>query len=156
MRHFTKTHNDLRWLFPVAKTKKEAEEKFNDVEEQAKYLARNAGVEEKDKDLAIDCFMKGYSHALQLESDAIISKYVGNIYKNLLKLKKNYLDDEKEQQRWFQLYKFDTLIKALAFNRPLTEHEEKCRKYLVNLLKNSGFNVDGPIEERKKLYQDIK
>ena len=26
MRHFTKTHNDLKWLFPIAKTKKEAEQ----------------------------------------------------------------------------------------------------------------------------------
>lgn len=156
MRRFTKTHNDLKWLFPVAKTKKEAEEKFEDVEEQAKYLAENAGIDEKDKDLAIDCFMKGYSQALQLEFDAVISKYVGNIYKNLLKLKKNYLDNEKEQKKWFQLYKFEELIKYLAYNRPESEHMEKCRKYLVNLLKKSGFNVDGPIEERKKLYRDIK
>mgnify|MGYP003369062747 CR=1 FL=1 len=156
MRRFTKTHNDLKWLFPVAKTKKEAEEKFEDVEEQAKYLAENAGIDEKDKDLAIDCFMKGYSQALQLEFDAVISKYVGNIYKNLLKLKKNYLDNEKEQKKWFQLYKFEELIKYLAYNRPESEHMEKCRKYLVDLLKNSGFNVDGPIEERKKLYRDIK
>ena len=74
MRHFTKTHNDLKWLFPVAETDKEAEEKFEDVEEQAKYLADMAGVDEKDKDLAIDCFMKGYSQALQLEFDSIISK----------------------------------------------------------------------------------
>jgi hypothetical protein len=152
MRHFTKTHNDLKWLFPVAETEKEAEEKFEDVEEQAKYLAEMAGVDEKDKDLAIDCFMKGYSQALHLEFDSIIRKYIGNIYKNLLQLKDNYLDDEVEQKRWFQLYKFDDLIKNLAYNHPLTEHQEKCRKYLVELLKNSGFNVDGPIEERKKLY----
>lgn len=156
MRRFTKTHNDLKWLFPVAKTKKEALEKFNDVEEQAKYLAEAARVDEKDRDLAIDCFMKGYSQALRLEFDAIISKYVGNIYKNLLKLKKNYLDDEKQQKRWLQLVKFEELIKYLAYGRPESEHMEKCRKYLVDLLKNSGFNVDGPIEERKKLYRDIK
>lgn len=152
MRHFTKTHNDLKWLFPVAQTKKEAEEKFNDVEEQAKYLAEQAGIEEKDKDLAIDCFMKGYSQALHLESEALIDKYIGNIYKNLLKLKKNYLDDEKEQERWFRFFKFDDLIKALAFNRPLTDHQEKCRKYLITLLEKSAFNVDGPIEERIKIY----
>ena len=152
MRHFTKTHNDLKWLFPVAETEKDAEEKFEDVEEQAKYLAEMAGVDEKDKDLAIDCFMKGYSQALHLEFDAILSKYIGNIYKNLLQLKDNYLDDEEEQKRWFQLYKFDDLIKNLAYNHPLTEHQEQRRKYLVELLKNSGFNIDGPIEERKKLY----
>ena len=152
MRNFTKTHNDLKWLFPVAETDKEAEEKFEDVEKQAKYLAEMAGVDEKDKDLAIDCFMKGYSYALQLESDRIIRKYIGNIYKNLLQLKDNYLDDEEEQKRWFQLYKFDDLIKNLAYNHPLTDSKEKCRKYLVELLKNSGFNVDSPMEERQKLY----
>ena len=139
MRHFTKTHNDLKWLFPVAETDKEAEEKFEDVEEQAKYLAEMAGVDEKDKDLAIDCFMKGYSQALHLEFDAILSKYIGNIYKNLLQLKDNYLDDEEEQKRWFQLYKFDDLIKNLAYNHPLTEHQEKRRKYLVELLKTPAL-----------------
>ena len=36
MRYFTKTHNDLKWLFPIAKTKKEAAEVFNYVEENAK------------------------------------------------------------------------------------------------------------------------
>lgn len=152
MRNFTKTHNDLKWLFPVAETDKEAEEKFEDVEEQAKYLAEMAGVDEKDKDLAIDCFMKGYSQALHLEFDSIVSKYIGNIYKNLLQLKDNYLDDEEEQKRWFQLYKFDDLIKNLAYNHPLTEQQEKRRLYLVELLKNSGFNIDGPIDERMKLY----
>ena len=39
MRHFTKTHNDLKWLFPIAKTKKEAEKVFESAENQAKYLA---------------------------------------------------------------------------------------------------------------------
>ena len=151
-RKFTKTHNDLKWLFPVAETDKEAEQKFEEVEDQAKYLADMAGVEEKDKDLAIDCFMKGYSQALHLEFGTIVDRYVGNIYKNLLKLKKNYLDDEKEQQRWFRYFKFDDLIKALAFNRPLTDHQEKCRKYLIKLLEKSAFNVDGPMEERKKIY----
>ena len=38
MRHFTKTHNDLKWLFPVAETDKEAEEKFEDVEDRLKQL----------------------------------------------------------------------------------------------------------------------
>lgn len=151
-RSFTKTHNDLKWLFPVAETDKEAEEKFDDVENQAKYLAETAGINEKDKDLAIDCFMKGYSQALHLEFDAILSKYIGNIYKNLLQLKDNFLDDDNERKRWFQLYKFEELIKYLAYDRPKTEYMEKCREYLIELLKNSGFNFDGPIEERKKLY----
>ena len=53
-----------------------------------------AGVEEKDKDLAIDCFMKGYSQALHLEFDSIIRKYIGNIYKNLLQLKDNEFKSE--------------------------------------------------------------
>ena len=33
MRHFTRTHNDLKWLFPIAKTKAEANEVFSYVEE---------------------------------------------------------------------------------------------------------------------------
>ena len=48
MRNFTRTHNDLRWLFPIAKTKAQALEIFKNAEEQAKYLADSAGVEEKD------------------------------------------------------------------------------------------------------------
>ena len=50
MRKFTKTHNDLKWLFPIAKTKKEAAEIFKSAEEQAKYLADMAGGVEKDSD----------------------------------------------------------------------------------------------------------
>lgn len=36
MRHFTKTHNDLKWMFPIAETKKQAEEIFKSAEEQLK------------------------------------------------------------------------------------------------------------------------
>lgn len=152
MRHFTKTHNELTWLFPIAKTKKEADEKFDEVEEQAKYLADMAGVEEKDKDLAIDCFMKGYSQALQLEIPRVVQKYIYNIYKNLLELSSNYLDDEKEREKWFRFHKFEDLIKHLAYQPADTDRMKKYRDYLVEILEKSGFNYDGPREERAKLY----
>lgn len=152
MRHFTKTHNDLKWLFPIANTKKEAEEKFDDVEEQAKYLAELAGVEEKDRDLAIDCFMKGYSQALQLEISSVVKKHIYNIYKNLLELSSNYLDDEKEKEKWFRFHKFEDLIKHLAYEPADTDRMKKYRDYLVEILEKSGFNYDGPREERAKLY----
>ena len=67
-RKFTKTHNDLKWLFPIADTDKEAEKIFDSAEAQAKDLLSLAGVKKKDEDLAIDCFMKGYSNALQMET----------------------------------------------------------------------------------------
>lgn len=70
MRNFTKTHNDLKWLFPIAKTKKEAEEVFNYVEELANNFADLADVKDGDRDLAIDCFMKGYSYCMQQVADA--------------------------------------------------------------------------------------
>ena len=151
-RKFTKTHNDLKWLFPIAKTDKEAEEKFEDVEEQAKYLAEMASVEKKNKDLAIDCFMKGYSQALQLEIPRVIEKYIGNIYKNLLELTGNYLDDENERQKWFRFHKFEDLIKHLAYEPADTDRMKKYRDHLVEILEKSGFNYDGPREERAKLY----
>ena len=60
MRHFTRTHNDLKWLFPIAKTKAEANEVFSYVEENAKHLADSAGITDNDqRDLAIDAFMRG-------------------------------------------------------------------------------------------------
>lgn len=151
-RKFTKTHNDLKWLFPIVETDKEAEQKFKDVEDQAKYLAEMAGVEEKDKDLAIDCFMKGYSQALQFEMPRVIKKYIDNIYKNLLELSSNYLDDEKEQEKWFRFHKFEDLIKHLAYEPADTDRMKKYRDYLVEILEKSGFNYDGPREERAKLY----
>ena len=50
MRHFTKTHNDLKWLFPVAETEKEAEKIFDSAETQAKDLLSLAGVKKNDED----------------------------------------------------------------------------------------------------------
>ena len=151
MRKFTKTHNELKWLFPICKTDKEAEEKFDEVEELGKYIASHTSIDEKDQDLALDCFMKGYSEALQMESQALVERYIDNIYKNLLNLTDNYLDDEKERERWFKFHHFEELIKELAYNRP-DNNTKKRSEYLVKLLENSGFNADGPIEERKKMY----
>jgi hypothetical protein len=76
MRKFTKTHNNLKWIFPIAKNKKEAEDIFNYVEENAKILSEHACISDKNKDLAIDCFMKGYSVALQLEAGNLIKKRI--------------------------------------------------------------------------------
>ena len=53
MRHFTRTHNDLKWLFPIAKTKAEANEVFSYVEENAKNLVDSAGITDNDIDYPI-------------------------------------------------------------------------------------------------------
>lgn len=47
MRKFTKTHNDLKWLFPIAKTQKEASKVFDYVEENAQELCHAANIPEK-------------------------------------------------------------------------------------------------------------
>lgn len=80
MRHFTKSHNDLKWLFPIAKTKKEASKIFDYVEKSAKDRCDAAAIPEKDKDLAIDAYMKGYSDALQLEIPQMRNKLFQTIY----------------------------------------------------------------------------
>lgn len=151
MRKFTKTHNDLKWLFPVAKTKKEAEEVFENVEEQAKYLADTAGVNDADKDLAIDCFMKGYSYCMQLEIHREVEKAIKRLYLNLFNIKKEYSKDKnpKEWEKYFRFYKLEDLFRHLAWD---SKDEEAKRKYLVSLLEKSAFdNVEGSIEERMKL-----
>ena len=152
MRKFTKTHNDLKWLFPVAKTKKDAEKVFNYVEEHAKDLADIAGVKDEDKDLAIDCFMKGYSYCMQLEVHREVEKAINRIYRNLFKIKKNYGKDDNptEWKKYFRFHGLEELFRHLAWDS--TEEETK-RKYLVKLLENTGFDRDeGPIKELMKLY----
>ncbi len=151
MRKFTKTHNDLKWLFPIAKTKKEAEEVFNYVEEQAKGLADIAGVNDADKDLAIDCFMKGYSYCMQLEVHREVEKAIKRIYLNLFNIKKEYSKDKNpnEWKKYFRFYKLEDLFRHLAWD---SKDEEAKRKYLVGLLEKSAFdNDEGSIEERMKI-----
>ena len=152
MRHFTKTHNDLKWLFPVAETDKEAEKIFESDEEQAKSLLSLAGVKKKDEDLAIDCFMKGYSNALQMETSRYVEKRIETIFKNIFDIKGGSYSEcsEKNQEKWMRFLRFETMLKRLAYRKD--KQDEKARKALAKLLENSGFDRNGPIEERLKLF----
>jgi len=149
MRHFTKTHNDLKWLFPIAKTKKEAEKVFESAESQAKDLADLAGVKEEDKDLAIDCFMKGYSQALQMEVHQAIEKAVENIYCNIFKVKFEHGNDKKCES-YFRFYKIYDLFRRLAFGP--NKDVEKARKYFVKLIEKTGFDRKSDIVEQMKTW----
>ena len=151
MRHFTKTHNDLKWLFPVADTEKEAEEIFESAEEQAKSLLSLAGVKKKDEDLAIDCFMKGYSNALQMETCRYVEKRIETIFKNIFDIEGGYYTEctKENQEKWMCFLRFETMLKRLAYRKD--KQDEKARKALAKLLENSGFDRNGPIEERLKI-----
>lgn len=148
MRHFTKTHNDLKWLFPIAKTKKQAEAVFKSAEEQAKYLAEMAGVEEKDRDLAIDCFMKGYSQALQMEMSRYLDKKIKDIYCNIFNVKCN-LENEKEWQKYFRFSKFYDMLKEAAWE---PRNMKKGIKYFRKMMEGTGFDHDAPIKEQLKVW----
>ncbi len=151
MRHFTKTHNELKWLFPVADTEKEAEEIFESAEEQAKSLLSLAGVKKKDEDLAIDCFMKGYSNALQMETCRYVEKRIETIFKNIFDIEGGYYTEctEENRKKWLRFIHFETLLKRLAYRKD--KQDENARKALAKMLENSGFDSDGPIEERLKI-----
>ena len=151
MRHFTKTHNDLKWLFPVADTEKEAEEIFESAEEQAKSLLSLAGVKKEDKDLAIDCFMKGYSNALQMETRQYVDKRIETIFKNIFDIEGGYYSEctEENRKKWLRFLRFETMLKRLAYRKD--KQDENARKALAKMLENSGFDSDGPIEERLKI-----
>lgn len=148
MRHFTKTHNDLKWLFPIAKTKKEAAEVFKSAEEQAKYLAEMAGVEEKDRDLAIDCFMKGYSQALQMEMSRYLEKKVRDIYCNIFGVKRD-LDHEEEWKKYFRFHKFEDLLKNAMWD---PSRIKKPAAYIRQMMEGSGFDMEAPIKEQLKVW----
>lgn len=151
MRHFTKTHNELKWLFPVADTEKEAEEIFDSAEEQAKSLLSLAGVKKKDEDLAIDCFMKGYSNALQMETCQYVEKRIETIFKNIFDIEGGYYTEctEENRKKWLRFIRFETMLKRLAYRKD--PQYEKARKALAEMLENSGFDSDGPIEEQLKI-----
>lgn len=150
-RKFTKTHNDLKWLFPIADTDKEAEKIFESAEAQAKDLLSLAGVNKKDEDLAIDCFMKGYSNALQMETCRYVEKRIETIFKNIFDIEGGYYSEctEENRQKWLRFLRFETMLKRLAYRKD--KQDEKARKALAKLLENSGFDSDGPVEERLKL-----
>lgn len=150
-RKFTKTHNDLKWLFPVADTNEEAEKVFESAEEQAKSLLSLAGVKKKDEDLAVDCFMKGYSNALQMEMSRYVEKRIETIFKNIFDIEGNNYTDctEENRQKWLRFIRFELLLKRSAYHKD--ERDEKALKALAKLLENTGFDGDGPVEERLKL-----
>lgn len=147
MRRFTKTHNDLKWLFPIAKTKKEAAEVFKNVEDQAKYLAETAGVEEKDRDLAIDCFMKGYSQALQMEMSRYLDKKIKDIYCALFNVKCD-LEHEEEWKKYFRFHRFEDMLKDAMWD---AKRVKKPAAYLRKMLEGSGFDHEAPIKEQLKI-----
>lgn len=150
-RKFTKTHNDLKWLFPVADTDEEAEKIFNSAEEQAKSLLSLAGVKKKDEDLAIDCFMKGYSNALQMETTRYVEKRIETIFKNIFDIEGGYYSEctEENREKWMRFLRFETMLKRLAYRKD--KQDEKARKALAKLLENTGFDRNGPIEEQLKI-----
>lgn len=151
MRHFTKTHNDLKWLFPVADTEKEAEKIFESAETQAKDLLSLAGVKKEDEDLAVDCFMKGYSNALQMETQQYVEKRIETIFKNIFDIEGGHYTEctKKNKEKWLRFLRFETMLKRLAYRKD--KQDEKARKALAKMLENSGFDSDGPIEERLKI-----
>lgn len=155
MRKFTKTHNDLKWLFPIAKTKQEAEKVFNYVEEQAKDLADIAGVNEADKDLAIDCFMKGYSYCMQLEIHREVEKAINRIYRNLFNIKEDYGKEgnKKEWDKYFRFHELEDLFRHLAWD---SKDKEGLRKELVKLLEKSIFDGDALVQNLKQYLKATK
>ncbi len=156
MRHFTKTHNDLKWLFPIAKTKAEANEVFNYVEENAKNLADSAGITDNDqRDLAIDAFMKGYSYALQMETPNLIERVVNNIYQGIFKVKYKGAAVKtpkvrEEETKYFRFYRFKDLLKGFSWGP--NKDKEKSRKYLCKMLEGTGFDHEAPLEEQLKVW----
>lgn len=156
MRHFTRTHNDLKWLFPIAKTKAEANEVFSYVEENAKNLADSAGITDKEqRDLAIDAFMKGYSYALQLETPNLIRRIVDNIYQGIFKVKYKGAEVKtpkvrEEENKYFRFYRFKDLLKAFSWGP--NKDKEKGRKYLCKMLEGTGFDHEAPLKEQLKVW----
>lgn len=156
MRHFTKTHNDLKWLFPIAKTKTEANEVFSYVEESAKHLVDSAGITDNDqRDLAIDAFMKGYSYALQMETPNLIDRIVNNIYQGIFKVKYKGAavktpKAREEEAKYFRFYRFKDLLKAFSWGP--NKDKEKPRKYLCKMLEGTGFDHEAPLNEQLKVW----
>lgn len=155
MRHFTKTHNDLKWLFPVAETEKDAEKVFMTAERNAEDLANLAGVDEKDKDLAIDCFMKGYSVGLQMEMSSYVDRRIEQIFKSIFGLTGNYLGSSKQKAKWLRFSLLNQLLKRLAYGDSKYLKDDKAyqkqRAYLEKLFTGSAFDSDADVNEMLKL-----
>lgn len=67
MRRFTKEHNELDWLFPLADNLESASKLFNEIEDEAKYKLEICYDDQTEftADDMIDSFMKGYSICMQ-------------------------------------------------------------------------------------------
>lgn len=146
MRRFTKTHNSLKWLFPVAKTKKDAEKVFKTAERNAEHLAELAEVEEKDKDLAIDCFMKGYSVGLQMELSRYVDKRIEQIFKSIFGFTKDYPGSAKQKDKWLRFISLERFLKNLAYGddkylKKDKDYQEQ-RAALEKLFVGSIFDTD--------------
>lgn len=148
MRHFTKTHNDLKWLFPIAKTNKEARKVFDYVEQNAKYRCENACIPEKDTDLAIDAYMKGYSDALQMEMPRMYDRLFREIYCNLFKVNAD-ANNEAKWAKYFRFHKFEDLLKQFAFRG--SRATEKTRKYFCKLFEGTAIDMEAPTREWLKI-----
>lgn len=148
MRHFTKTHNDLKWLFPIARTKKEAEAIFDECESNAKYVADCAGIADKDRDFAIDCFMKGYSYALQMKSQEIIENAMENIYCTVFKVKFDAVHPDK-RRKYFRFHRAKDLLTKLAYGP--NKAVKKASEYFRKMFDNTGFDREAPLKEQLKV-----
>ena len=95
--------------------------------------------------------MKGYSNALQMETSRYVEKRIETIFKNIFDIEgDNYTDcTEENRQKWLRFIRFELLLKRSAYHKD--ERNEKGLKALAKLLENTGFDGDGPVEERLKL-----
>lgn len=155
MRHFTKTHNDLKWLFPVAETKADAEKVFITAERNAEELAELAGVDEKDKDLAIDCFMKGYSVGLQMEMSRYVDNRIEQIFKSIFGITGNYPGSSKQKAKWLRFSLLNQLLKRLAYGDSKYLKDDKAyqkqRAYLEKMFTGSAFDSEADVEKMLEL-----
>lgn len=135
MRKFTKDHNDLMWLFPIANDASEAESIFDECEESARALASKIDVDSNSLDLAIDCYMKGVSSAMQMYYRVIVEDTAIRICDGLL-------GTSRPDQETYALQETDAKIKKqwddykrfLTF-RDMVESVARGNKYLPSAVK---------------------
>lgn len=86
-----------------------------------------------------------------MEVPRYVEKRIETIFKNIFDIEGGSYSEctEKNQEKWMRFLRFETMLKHLAYRKD--EQDEKARKALAKLLENSGFDRNGPIEERLKL-----
>lgn len=132
MCEFTKEHNDLMWLFPIAKNEKEANEIFNECEEYTKSLVENFDYSKETKDFIIDDFMKGCSSTMQMYLGGIIFDTIENLYNNLFDVKPiEECETKEEKDEHYRFLRFKVML----------EHYAKCRKSLDGHVYNTYDNL---------------